>query len=133
MDMKEYEQSDIWIEQVDAAHKAFGERIENGLLAIEFLIHDLERIKAGEIVFVKDTAQLCRCNNCMAIMIDKNPSDQPEFEVPNFAIDMELIQQEDEETGNMIENFWGCPNCKTDGHLIDVTELKQIQECEQKQ
>lgn len=46
-----YQQSDIWIEQVDAAHKAFHERTENGILAIEFLIHDLERIQTGEIVF----------------------------------------------------------------------------------
>jgi hypothetical protein len=52
MDLTVYEQTDIWIEQVDAAHKAFHERTENGLLAIEFLIHDLERIKAGEAVFI---------------------------------------------------------------------------------
>lgn len=51
-DLKAYEQTDIWIEQVDAAHKAFHERTENVLLAIEFLIHDLERIKVGEVVFI---------------------------------------------------------------------------------
>jgi hypothetical protein len=125
--LKNYEQSDVWIEQVDAAHKAFGERTENGLLAIDMLIQELERIKVGEIVFTQRlTAQLCRCNNCMCIMVDQNPIDQPEFEIPAFAVDMELIQEEDEQTGNMIENFWGCPNCKTDAYLIDVTEIKQL-------
>lgn len=54
-DLSAYEQTDIWIEQVDAAHKAFHERTENGLLAIEYLIHDLERIKAGEEVFTNQT------------------------------------------------------------------------------
>lgn len=51
-ELKEFEQSDIWIDQVAAAHEAFKERTENGLLAIEFLIHDLQRIKSGEIVFI---------------------------------------------------------------------------------
>lgn len=48
---KAYEQGDIWIAQVDAAHTAFNERTENGLLAIDMLIQELERIKKGEIVY----------------------------------------------------------------------------------
>lgn len=53
----EYEQTDLWIEQIDAAHKAFHEQTENGLLSIDVLIDNLERIKKGEVVFNTESAQ----------------------------------------------------------------------------
>lgn len=67
------------------------------------------------------TAQLCACNNCNAIMIDQNPNNQPELDYSHIELsEMELIQEQDDETGNMIENYWGCPNCQTDAYLMDI-------------
>jgi hypothetical protein len=72
-------------------------------------------------------AQLCKCNNCNAIMVDMNPAEQPEFEILSTIIDMENIQEIDPDNpANLCENFWGCPNCKTDAHLIDIISISQL-------
>lgn len=73
--------------------------------------------------------QLCSCNNCGTILIDKNPqSDAKRYEVNfNKVVELEFINAEDDMTdplkkdseidGN--EYFWGCPICQTDGYLND--------------
>ena len=66
-------------------------------------------------------AQLCRCNNCDTIMIDKNPGEQPELLVPGNCKDM--IECNDEDTPPEHGFFWGCPNCLTDGYFQDVYDL----------
>lgn len=43
----------------------------------------------------------CRCNNCMRVFGDDS--------------ELELFRDED-------EWFKGCPDCKTDGYLMDVGE-----------
>jgi len=54
---------------------------------------------------------LCRCNNCMSLMIDNNPKDNAhKFDVPK-----ELLQLEKNSNG-----FWQCPKCETDQYLSDV-------------
>ena len=70
-----------------------------------------------------NTAQLCRCNNCMAIMIDENPSDQPAFEIPDNVQNMAWVA---DQRAPEKEIFWGCPNCLTDSHLIDIETENQI-------
>ncbi len=77
-------------------------------------------------LIMENTAQLCRCNNCMAIMIDENPSDQPEFEIPENV--QYMVECNDEDTPAEYGFFWGCPNCLTDGYFIDVTDISQLTE-----
>jgi hypothetical protein len=57
--------------------------------------------------------KLCKCLNCDAVMVDENPGGQPELPVPDNVDDMEQI----DDNGSF---FWGCPNCKTDEHLVDL-------------
>lgn len=60
--------------------------------------------------------KLCKCNNCGGIFEDTNPSDES-FEFPDLLMsyqELELICEDG-------EFFTGCPNCKTDGYLMDIT------------
>jgi hypothetical protein len=64
---------------------------------------------------------LCQCNNCGAILYDENPSDNSR-EYTHEEIDATcapefMVFLEDEEGFSM-----GCPNCETDGYLVDLTE-----------
>ena len=55
---------------------------------------------------------LCRCNNCMTLLVDNNPKDNAAL----FQVDMstpDTIMIEEEES-------YGCPFCQTDGYLSDV-------------
>jgi len=67
------------------------------------------------------THNLCTCNNCSKVYFDSNPSDES-IEYPDEILTDcggligELIQIEDEEDGDI---FTGCPECKTDGCLMD--------------
>jgi len=55
---------------------------------------------------------LCKCTNCDIILIDKNPQiDSSELPVPLGT--EELIWNE-------TEFAYVCPNCETDGNLIDL-------------
>lgn len=72
---------------------------------------------------MKNTAQLCRCNNCMAIMVDENPSNQPAFEIPANVQKMAWVADHDAPEK---EIFWGCPNCLTDAYLVDIKTKDQI-------
>lgn len=54
---------------------------------------------------------LCRCNNCMNIFVDHNPtSDAPIFKVSDKHRDLVKI-----------DNEWVCPVCRTDQFLSDIT------------
>lgn len=57
-------------------------------------------------------ANLCKCNNCNRLLIDRNPQDGAStFEVPRDLLETVKIEE---------ENSWGCPKCKTDQYLTDV-------------
>ncbi len=49
-----YEQSDVWIDQAIEAYTTFTNRTENGLLAIDMLVDELQRIRNGETVYPTD-------------------------------------------------------------------------------
>jgi len=53
-ELKQYEQSDIWVDQAIEAYTTFTNRTENGLLAIDMLIEELQRIRNGETVYKTD-------------------------------------------------------------------------------
>ena len=62
---------------------------------------------------------LCKCNNCGNIWLDKNPQvNQKVFEVEDGCPSLALITEslDDNEDAEM---YWGCPECRTDGHLSD--------------
>lgn len=57
----------------------------------------------------QDKEHVCICNNCGELFIDTNPqTGQRIYEIDAFGM-QELIGHE-------------CPNCETDGHLMDVNE-----------
>lgn len=57
---------------------------------------------------------ICRCNNCMNILIDENPKDDAiKQELTGAELPMEQFKEE-------TEFFWGCPKCKTDEYLMDL-------------
>lgn len=59
-------------------------------------------------------ANLCKCNNCDAILIDENP----QFGAVKHELKgIELYMEQFEEEG---AHFYGCPNCETDNYLIDL-------------
>jgi len=64
---------------------------------------------------------LCTCNNCGNVYHDSNPSHES-INYSDEVLDIcggligELVQLEDEEDGDI---FTGCPECKTDGNLMD--------------
>jgi hypothetical protein len=60
----------------------------------------------------------------MVLMVDENPSDQPEFETSKLHVEnMAWVSEDGKE-----DIFWGCPNCLTDCYFMDVTEHGQIDE-----
>jgi uncharacterized C2H2 Zn-finger protein len=60
---------------------------------------------------------LCQCNNCDAILIDKNSqTDAIEHNLNGSELDMVFIT---EDAGDG-KDFWACPNCLTDGYLSDI-------------
>lgn len=69
-----------------------------------------------------DGVNLCRCNNCMSILIDHNP----QFEAKRYdesRADGELkqfVDLSDDGISHDIHFFWGCPNCRTDEYLTDL-------------
>jgi hypothetical protein len=64
-----------------------------------------------------EKVQFCKCNNCGEVFFDTNPADQPFFKIPEDKSFRETTTQEDK--GGP---FIGCPECKTDGYLVDVVE-----------
>lgn len=54
---------------------------------------------------------LCRCNNCMRLLIDHNPqAGAAKFKVPD---NLPEVQRD-------VDGVWKCPECITDGYLSDV-------------
>lgn len=68
-----------------------------------------------------NTHQFCKCNNCDEVFFDTNPSEQPFFKIPEGKSFRELTTQEDE--GGF---FQGCPECKTDGALVDIVDKENL-------
>lgn len=64
--------------------------------------------------------QLCICNECNTVMVDENPSDQPEFETDGYNV-MGMAHIDDE--GYL---FWVCPVCMVDDNLMDVDYIEQL-------
>ena len=64
---------------------------------------------------MSELSQFCKCNNCGDVFFDTNQSDQPFFKIPEGKSFRDLTTQEDE--GGL---FQGCPECKTDGALMDL-------------
>lgn len=64
------------------------------------------------------TANLCKCNKCGTILIDENPQiEADEFELRG---DEEyMIWDKDVEDNDDVH--WVCPNCYTDGYLMDLS------------
>lgn len=64
---------------------------------------------------------LCYCGMCNNILTDYNPqTDADVFEGEDYD---ELIMFDDvNENNEIVESFWGCPNCETDGYLQDITK-----------
>jgi len=68
-------------------------------------------------------AQLCKCNNCEAILVDENPQvGAPVLEVPKGVLYMVKVNIDDEGM------YWACPRCQTDAYLTDITNLNQIKQ-----
>ena len=74
---------------------------------------------------MSDTHQFCKCNNCGEVFFDTNPSSQPSFPIPEGKGYSELPQIK-EEDGDEIYFHKGCPTCKTDGFLKDVTDESEL-------
>lgn len=59
-------------------------------------------------------ANLCKCNNCDAILIDENSQfGAIDYVLKGTELYMERFTDENGE-------FVGCPNCKTDDYLMDM-------------
>lgn len=73
---------------------------------------------------MSDKAQFCKCNNCGEVFFDTNPSEQPFFEIPEDKGYRSLTTlSEEEEEGDY---FQGCPECETDGYLMDVVDHEDL-------
>ena len=71
---------------------------------------------------------LCKCNKCDTIYIDTNPQvGVAQFKAPTNT--PTLTVQYDEFSADY---FKGCPKCKTDGYLIDITENEDLTKEEQR-
>ena len=57
-------------------------------------------------------ANICKCNNCDNILIDKNPQvDAKEYDLNGTELDMFYDSS---------ETAWVCPVCNTDDYLTDL-------------
>jgi putative DNA-directed RNA polymerase, subunit M len=67
-------------------------------------------------------SELCYCNNCGCYLIDNNPqfgAQKYDTEIASGELE-QFSEPADGESPDNEEYFWGCPNCETDGYLIDV-------------
>jgi phage-related protein len=72
-------------------------------------------------------SNLCKCNNCELILVDKNPQinakEQAVFKDKNNQwVNLENIEVADMEylEDKNGDNFWACPVCEVDDFLIDI-------------
>ena len=65
---------------------------------------------------------LCRCNNCMSILVDTNPQvGAKKYKDKGYR---SLVLLEDNEG-----YLHGCPDCKTDAYLVDYENIQhEVQE-----
>ena len=68
---------------------------------------------------MKNKSPLVICNNCDTVMLDHNPSGQIEFEVIKGMPETELVEDK-------YGWFQGCPICKTDAYLMEITNKEQV-------
>ena len=67
---------------------------------------------------------VCRCNSCMALLIDENPSERArkvELQEGGKYLRMESSPEVGED-GSFLQWVWVCPNCKSDEFLINLQE-----------
>jgi len=72
---------------------------------------------------MKITANLCKCNNCDTVLIDQNPqANAKEYELTGKEELMVQVLDIDEivPKGGERHYFWACPECLTDGYLVDL-------------
>lgn len=58
-------------------------------------------------------ANLCKCNNCDSVLIDKNPQIGAK-EYPLRGSELEMVKSEGDDP------HWVCPKCMVDDYLIDL-------------
>lgn len=64
----------------------------------------------------ENVIKLCKCNNCDAVLIDKNPQvDTKEYTLSGNELSMVNCV-----LGGDLIPFWGCPNCLTDEYLTAI-------------
>ena len=74
--------------------------------------------------------QLCRCNNCGSLFNDTNSqTDAPRF---NNTESLPALRTCDDVVNSIKDFFQGCPECKTDGYLSDVTSVTDLTAAERK-
>jgi hypothetical protein len=67
------------------------------------------------------TANLCRCNMCYNILIDKNPQiGAKEFPLSGRELEMQFFGGGVKDKNGESGNYWGCPICLTDEYLTDI-------------
>jgi hypothetical protein len=68
---------------------------------------------------VENPEYICKCTNCDSFLYDENPQvGATKHYPPSFGVEilpMELLNKDG-------DSFWGCGNCQTDAHLIDLDE-----------
>jgi len=69
-----------------------------------------------------EEVNLCKCNRCDLVMLDKNPQiNAPTYKVNLFKIeDMQYLKD------NGGDYFWACPTCESDEYLTDEISEKDL-------
>jgi hypothetical protein len=71
--------------------------------------------------------ELCKCNNCELLLVDKNPQINAQKYPVYVAHDLHWMSSENIEVlpmemfyNKLGFSFWGCPICETDDFLTDI-------------
>lgn len=91
--------------------------IESGAIAVMKLFAETSEEQPVREEYV------CRCYQCMALLIDENPTDNAKkVELEEGEKYLRMIRQADKnDNGEILQWFWACPNCLSDEFLIDNT------------
>lgn len=67
-------------------------------------------------------ANLCKCNNCDLLLVDKNPQVVAKVYDIFEDSDRQWVNSENIEVAEMdyFNDSWGCPICESDNFLIDI-------------
>ena len=66
----------------------------------------------------QEKTNVCRCNQCGNVLIDRNGQVGATLVTPKGS-ELEMVRFKDKDG----DDFWGCPECETDGYLIDLHDL----------